>query len=153
MANMVKKKNMIKLILFLVISLIVWISIFKFTNFDKIKELENDFHYNMISVSSIIGGFLFTGLGILITAIDKDRVKRLWEHHYLDNLYRISIIGIVFDIIAIVSALSILCFNISDKIIKYFITFELTAVSCGILSFGLSIIHLRFIIKMLKPHN
>ena len=30
-------------------------------------------------VSAIIGGFLFTGISILISVIDKERIKRLWD--------------------------------------------------------------------------
>ena len=32
----------------------------------KIKDLGDDFQYNAISMSSVIGGFLFTGISILI---------------------------------------------------------------------------------------
>ena len=65
----------------------------------KIKALGTDFHYNTISMSATIGGFLFTGISILISTIDKDRVKRLWDNNYLNNLYRAAIVGMVSNII------------------------------------------------------
>ena len=55
-----------------------------FYNYQRLIN-DNDFYYNCITLSSIIGGFLFTGISILISALDKDRINRLWENNYLDN--------------------------------------------------------------------
>ena len=87
---MTKLKNWIWLGIVLLLSISVSIALFKSPLFDisKFEELAPDFHYNAISLSAIIGGFLFTGISILISVIDKDRIKRLWDCNYLDNLYR-----------------------------------------------------------------
>ena len=57
---------------------------------DFLKSNNENFHYNAISMSATIGGFLFTGLSILISTIDKERIKRLWNYNYLDNMYFLS---------------------------------------------------------------
>lgn len=94
---MIKRRNWIKLIIVLLLSIAGAIMLFLFSVIDivKIRDLGSDFQYNAISTSAIIGGFLFTGISILISAIDKDRIKRLWENNYLDNLYRAAFVGMI----------------------------------------------------------
>ena len=77
MANKTKQKGWIILAVVLGISIIssgILIGT-NIINLQKIKDLEDDFQYNAISMSSIIGGFLFTGISILISVIDKERIK------------------------------------------------------------------------------
>ena len=71
---MTKLKNWIWIGLVLVLSIGVSIILFKSAFFDisKFEKLAPDFHYNAISMSAIIGGFLFTGISILISVIDKE---------------------------------------------------------------------------------
>ena len=60
---MVRKKNWISLILHFIISvgaMIVLVNL-PFYNFQRLIN-DNDFYYNCITLSSIIGGFLFTGI-------------------------------------------------------------------------------------------
>ena len=104
MANKTKQRGWIILVLVLVISIIssgVLIGT-NIINLQKIKGLGDDFQYNAISMSSVIGGFLFTGIGILISVIDKDRIKRLWDNNYLDNLYRSAFAGMISNVITII---------------------------------------------------
>ena len=66
--GMTKLKNWIWLGIVLLLSIGVSIVLFKSPLFDisKFEELAPDFHYNAISLSAIIGGFLFTGISFLI---------------------------------------------------------------------------------------
>lgn len=148
---MVDKRNKKKFFVFITFCIILFFPIYFFGNIDTFTD--NDFHYNMISAASIIGGFLFTGLGILISAIDKERIQRLWNNHYLDNLYRFSVIGIFGNIVTIAAALFIICFNVSESITRIIASVELTAIACGLISFVISMLYLRSIIKKLKPNN
>lgn len=147
---MIKRKNLIHIIIFLFVNAALSLGVYNFADFNKIMSMGNDFHFNMISAASIIGGFLFTGLGVLLGAIDNERVRRIWDHHYLDNFYRISIFGIAFDVITIFLAIIILCFDIPTNIIKYMLSAELSLIVSGLLSFTLGIKDLAFIIKQLK---
>ena len=71
----------------------------------RILGLGIDFQYNLISTSAIIGGFLFTGVSIFISTIENGRIKRLWDHNYLDNVYRVAVLGIVLNVLTIFAAL------------------------------------------------
>lgn len=93
------------------------IILFKSPFFDisKFERLDPDFHYNAISMSAIIGGFLFTGISILISVIDKERIERLWNNSYLDNLYRSAFVGMIANVITIIVAFSLVFLDISQK--------------------------------------
>lgn len=116
----------------------------------KIRDLGSDFQYNAISTSAIIGGFLFTGISILISAIDKERIKRLWENNYLDNLYRAAFVGMISNVITIVAALADLCLNVPEKIENTLYCVEIVGLIVGIVFFSWCIKKLISIISKLK---
>ena len=137
------------LVLLILVVLVILMIHFQIINIDKIIELGNDFQYNIISMSSIIGGFLFTGLSLIISVLDNERIDRLWENGYLNNLYRVAIVGLIFDIISLISALAILISNISNYI-HIAIYIEMLSVIISIIFFAWNIGHLLYIIKHLK---
>ena len=149
---MIKRMNWIKLCAVLFISFILPFLLISNSIIDiqKITELGNDFHYNIISTSSIIGGFLFTGISILISAIDKERIKRLWENNYLDNLYRAAFVGMFANVFSIIASslflICKLCKNISDIIIYI----EVIGLFVGIIFFLWCIKKLISIMSKLK---
>lgn len=151
---MINKRNWIRLTVLLLITIASSILLinFEIIDIDKIKIQENNFQYNAISISAIIGGFLFTGISILISAIDKDRIKRLWENNYLDNLYRAAFIGMIANVATILSAFIVICCNISDKILYYLICIEVLTLIIGIVFFSWCIKQLIFILSKMK-HN
>lgn len=57
-----------------VITIIVTIVLFvsSILNSSDILALGNDFQFNVLRFSGVIAGFMFTGIGILISAIDKE---------------------------------------------------------------------------------
>ena len=67
---MIRKKNWISLILHFIISVGAMFLLVNlpFYNYQRLIN-DNDFYYNCITLSSIIGGFLFTGISILISAL------------------------------------------------------------------------------------
>lgn len=149
---MTKIKNNIKLICVFIITIIISCLLVKYSliSIEKIIELADDFQYNIISMSSIIGGFLFTGVGILISAIDKERVTRLWENNYLDNLYKASFIGMISNVVTILSALTVLCCTVNKKLSTILYYVEIASLILGIVFFIWSIKQLIFIISRLK---
>ena len=54
-------------------------------NVSGLLELGNDFQFNLLNFSGVLAGFLFTGVGIMISTVDKEKIKRLWNHHYLSS--------------------------------------------------------------------
>lgn len=119
-------------------------------NVDGIVNLGADFHYNMISMSAIIGGFLFTGISILISAIDKERIQRLWQNNYLDNLYRAAFVGMIANVLTIIAAVAFLCAVHTEKAGILLIKVEFITLFVGLVFFIWSIKHLLFIITRMK---
>ena len=149
---MTKLKNWIWLGIVLLLSIGVSIVLFKSPLFDisKFEELAPDFHYNAISLSAIIGGFLFTGISILISVIDKDRIKRLWDCNYLDNLYRSAFVGMIANVATIIAAFLLVFLNICPKANDLIVKIEITTLIVGIVFFAWCIKHLIFVISKLK---
>lgn len=150
--GMTKLKNWIWLGIVLLLSIGVSIVLFKSPLFDisKFEELAPDFHYNAISLSAIIGGFLFTGISILISVIDKDRIKRLWDCNYLDNLYRSAFVGMIANVATIIAAFLLVFLNICPKANDLLVKIEITTLIVGIVFFAWCIKHLIFVISKLK---
>ena len=150
--GMTKLKNWIWLGIVLLLSIGVSIVLFKSPLFDisKFEELAPDFHYNAISLSAIIGGFLFTGISILISVIDKDRIKRLWDCSYLDNLYRSAFVGMIANVATIIAAFLLVFLNICPKANDLLVKIEITTLIVGIVFFAWCIKHLIFVISKLK---
>lgn len=149
---MTKLKNWIWLGIVLLLSIGVSIVLLKSPLFDisKFEELAPDFHYNAISLSAIIGGFLFTGISILISVIDKDRIKRLWDCNYLDNLYRSAFVGMIANVATIIVAFLLVFLNICPKANDLLVKIEITTLIVGIVFFAWCIKHLIFVISKLK---
>ena len=149
---MTKLKNWIWLGIVLLLSVGISILLFRSPFFDIIKfeELSPDFHYNAISMSARIGGFLFTGISILISVIDKERIKRLWDCNYLDNLYRSAFVGMTANIATIAVAFLLVFLNISQRITTMLIHVEITTLLIGIIFFAWCIKHLIFVMSKLK---
>lgn len=152
---MTKLKNWIWLGSVLLLSIGVSIILFESPVFDirKIEELAPDFHYNAISMSAIIGGFLFTGISILISVIDKERIGRLWNNNYLDNLYRSAFVGMIANVITIIAAFSLAFLDFCQNTEFLLIRIEITTLIIGIVFFAWCIKHLIFVISKLKAEK
>lgn len=147
---MVKKKNWLSLVLHLSLSVLLMCLFVNLPIFNYRKLInDNDFYYNCITLSSIIGGFLFTGVSILVSALDKNRINRLWENNYLDNLYRSAFCGIVLNILSIFAAIILLCIDLSDKK-EVLLKAELVILFVGIICFVWCIRQLVFLMTRLK---
>ncbi len=149
---MTKKKNWRNFIIILLLSIVVPFLLFQFSLIDieGIVSLGADFHYNMISMSAIIGGFLFTGISILISAIDKERIQRLWQNNYLDNLYRAAFVGMIANVLTIIAAVLFLCAVHTEKTGIILIKAEFITLFAGLVFFIWSIKHLLFIITRMR---
>ena len=149
---MVRRANWLKLITFLLLTIVASCILLK----KGIIDIENihlqgyDFHYNAISTSAVIGGFLFTGISILISAISNERIKRLWDHNYLDNLYRAAFVGMIANVTTIILALALISCKVSPQIETWLIWIEFVTIAIGIVFFAWCIRLLTFIISRLK---
>lgn len=111
-------------------------------------------HFNLLTVSSIIGGFMFSGLGLLVGVSGNKLMKELDRAQLMDSIYNNVIAGILFSVISIIFAL-IMIFNIfiMDIAKKYIVSVEIIALALGIVCFFLSVIDLKFIIASIHEKN
>ena len=152
MIEITERNNWIKLIVILFLAIGVSFALFNSPLFDiqKINAHGPDFHYNTISMSATIGGFLFTGISILISTIDKDRIKRLWENNYLNNLYRAAIAGMISNVASIVLAFLLMILEFDNSTKEKFMYAEISTLIIGIIFFGWCIKQLAFVMRKLK---
>ena len=139
------------LITSLIISLLLTRS--KLIDVQKVLLFGNDLQYNLIATSATIGGFLFTGISILISAIPNERIERLWENNYLNNVYRSAFVGILANILNILLALTILFLTLDNKATAICIRTEIIAVLCSLIFFGWCVYDLIFILTRMKPDH
>lgn len=113
-----------------------------------------DFHYNLITFNSVIAGFLFSGISILISLISNPSVKRLWDNGYLDNLYISGGLGIILSIISIVMAFFIvLKFNFVNSIYVYWTILEIVFAIGSLVLFAYCVKELMFSIRVIRRNN
>lgn len=152
---MTELKNWIKLILVFILSITaaIILTTSSFFDIEQITALGEDLQYNFISTSATIGGFLFTGISILISAIGNKRIERLWENSYLNNLYRAAFIGIVSNICSILSALALVVLTLSEKATQMAVRAEIISVFVSLVFFGWCVLDLLFILSRMKQSS
>lgn len=116
----------------------------------NIKELGNELQYNLISTSATIGGFLFTGVSILISAVGNKGIERLWNHNYLNNVYRTAMVGIAANVVTILSALSIILLVLDEQKQLLIIRIEIVTVLVSVIFFIWSVLDLVFVLSGMK---
>ena len=152
---MTERNNWLKLfsILFISITISYLFTASSLIDLIVIKNLGDDLHYNLISTAATIGGFLFTGVTILISAISNERVERLWENDYLNNLYRAAFVGILANVATILSALASLFLLLSEEWDLYMIRVEIITMLVGIVFFVWSGCDLIFILSKMRKQS
>lgn len=144
--------NWLKFIGVLTVSLLssIFLSFTSLVDIEEILKLGNDLQYNLIATSATIGGFLFTGISILISAISNKRIERLWDNKYLDNVYRAAFVGILANILTILSAVAMVFLSLGDKVKTAVIRVELVCVLCSLVFFTWCVLDLVFILTRMK---
>lgn len=152
---MTERNNWIKLfsVLFVSTTISYFLTASSLVDLAAIKNLGDDLHYNLISTAATIGGFLFTGVTILISAISNERVERLWENAYLNNLYRAAFVGILANVATILSALASLFLLLSEEWSLYVIQVEIITILIGIVFFVWSGCDLVFILSKMRKQT
>lgn len=149
---MTNLSNWFKFGIVLIVSLLalIFLVFSSLIDIGQILVLGNDLQYNLISTSATIGGFLFTGISILISSISNKRIGRLWNYNYLDNVYRAAFVGILANILTILSALIMLFLTLDDKVKTIFIRIELITVLYSLIFFGWCVFDLIYMLTRMK---
>lgn len=103
---MLKKYSKIIILMVCVFSfLVIMIS----TNLLNISSLagpnSEDTHYNLITINSVIAGFMFTSLSLILSVANSDTIRRLERTIHMDFIYNNITGGILNSIISIVTSL------------------------------------------------
>lgn len=148
-------KNWIVLsvVLVLSITLTTFLTYSSLVDLKKIKDLGNDIQFNLISTSATIGGFLFTGISILISAVGNKHIDRLWNHNYLNNVYRAATVGIAANVATILAALAMLFLVLKEKVQLIIIRIEIITVLVSVIFFIWSVLDLVFVLSSMKNKN
>ena len=148
----IERKNWIILVVVLVLSIAstTFLTYSSLVDLKAIRELGNDIQFNLISTSATIGGFLFTGVSILISAIGNKRIERLWDHNYLNNVYRAATVGISANVATLLSALAMLFLVLEEKVQLAIIRIEIIAILTSVIFFIWSVLDLVFILSCMK---
>lgn len=103
------KDNKFNILIFIASIIIIFLAYRK-----NIINLRTDFssgdHFNIITINSILGGFLFTGLG-------SEKIKRLQRGGYLLKYYITIFISLFFTLISLIAALLIIFTEKTDNLI------------------------------------
>ena len=144
--------NWLKFVGVLIVSLFtsIFLTFTSLVDVEEILKLGNDLQYNLIATSATIGGFLFTGISILISAISNKRIERLWENNYLDNVYRAAFVGILANILTILTAVSMVFLTLEDMVRAMCIRVEMVCVLCSLVFFAWCVLDLVFILTRMK---
>lgn len=156
MKNFIKKYKVLIIVFLIIIITGITVSIFSSKYEQYFVGIYNnvDFHYNLITFNSVIAGFLFSGISILVSLISNPSIKRLWDNGYLDGLYHSGEIGIGMSVISIVMAfitvLRIFKINNHTEFIRIWTIFEITFAMGSLLLFLYCVEELMFSIKVLR---
>lgn len=148
MKEELKRNKKLLFLLFLSLAVIYILISYRIIVIDNQYLADNDVRYNLITINSIIGGFLFTGLSLVFGLTGKQRIRRLEEYGYFDEFYNIIFAGILSHLASIVVSLMML-FNILGKV-KKIAYLEMTFLIVGLVFFVDSVFFLKRIINLLR---
>jgi hypothetical protein len=115
-----------------------------------IRNLKQEYQYNLLSTSATIGGFLFAGISVLISVTENKKIDIFWNENYLNNMYRAAIMGIVANIVTIVAAFSSISLVLADSFRLQMIRLEIISVIVSIVFFIWCVWDIAFIISKMK---
>ena len=154
MKNKIQKRYIRKSVFYSIISLAIIVVLLKlfFSHID-LTTIDNNYQYNVITLSATLAGFLFTGISILISVIDKENINRFWKYHYLDALCITSFLGIFIFLITILLSLLFVLFNILNFNEYILFKIQIILIWNGVANFLYCIKELIFVIKQIKKAN
>ncbi|WBW95266.1 hypothetical protein [Oceanirhabdus sp. W0125-5] len=136
----------------LIVSLLMVFLMIKHGILEVDSTLTTSDHFNFLTINSILAGFLFTGLGIMISGLSKEKVLRLESAGYLDKYYFAIYTAIFLNILSIVAAIMII-YNEKYNTIDFILYMEQISLLLSIIFFIKSMNNLRKIINKIRKSN
>lgn len=87
--------------------IILFINYFNFVT----VEIDSDLRNNIVNVSGVLSGFLFTACGIFISLPDNNFIIYLKKSNYFTIVYKVLLLGIIF----LISSMILGIFKLYDK--------------------------------------
>jgi hypothetical protein len=106
--------------------------------------------YSVISTNAIFGGFLYTGLGIVVSVLDKDIIKYLDKHGYMDGYINGIVIGLIFHIGSIIITFSVMLIKLDPNIIKWLEDISISIMLVGVTFFIKSVFNIMKLINIVR---
>lgn len=104
---------------------------------------------DLTGYNSIIAGFLFTAISVLISALSNERIERLLKHKYLNKYYFSIIASLALSVISIIINLVYLYLDISI-LLNCILILQKTVISLTLMSSMFFIQAIYYIIKLLR---
>lgn len=114
-----------------------------------------DNQFNLITVSTIFAGFLFTSLGIVAGFYSNEVIKKFERIPTMDKIHGNIIIGIIFSLISVVLSLFIIFINLDNifggnEISKWINVLEVYFLILTVIQFSISVNCTYFVIKAVR---
>ena len=152
--SIVKKYLFLFIIIPVMILFTIIIYYFSFNHLDYFIKLygNHDLHYNLITFNSVVAGFLFSGLSIMVSLISNANIKRLWDNGYMDCMYKAGALSILLSILSIVLSFLQIIIEIKghEKIKCMLVDTEFCLSFSSIILFIYSVHELLYLIKLLR---
>lgn len=116
-----------------------------FLNVDFSRET----HINILTINSIIAGFLFTSLGIMVGFMHNNKIENLDKNGYMDKYYNSIYVGLGFHVISITLAMLGVVSSASLNI-NFLLILEQVTLLGGVFFFINSIYSIQRIINRLR---
>ena len=153
-------KNRMKYIMQIIgVTIIIWYLMQKgIIGFVFENPSDNDeLYWNLINLNSILAGFMFTSLGVIMSLSDSEFIKKIEATNILDRMYSNIIKGVVSSLISLIMSL-IIVFG-SEKMFTLLEVFSglasvvfLVPIFLALVSFLVSIADVRKLIKAIRKY-
>ncbi len=141
-------RNKLNIVL-LLFSLVVLTFLF----FKDIFVLNSFNGYSIISTNAIFAGFLYTGLGIVVSVIDKEIIKYLDKHGYIDGYINGIKTGLIFHIISILIAFGLMLMEIKQSFLYILQVISFGSMLIGVVFFVKSVFNILKLIRIVREEN
>ena len=151
------KYKLLYIVLFIIMGFFIFLIVFSKNHITYLRNIcdNDDFNYNLISFNSVIAGFLFSGISILISLLTSSNLSRLWKNGYLDRMCTSGIASILSSLFSICVAFSQIIISFNENSFTPIILFDVE-VSCllaSLILFIICVVDLWFAIMRFKKEK
>lgn len=119
---------------------------------------DSSFHFNLITVNALFGGFLYTNYSLLIGILDHPIIKKVEKTDIIKKRNSHILRGIVCAVISVVSGILIVlfpskCTPVQFTIVSFFENAEIIFMAFLIIYFLLSLYEMQKLIKAIHPSS